>query len=144
MAGKTKPLVPHTSTVGRARSLRRSQTAAECKLWARLRGRRLAFKFRRQHPIGRFVVDYYCHGCRLVIEIDGDTHAQSVAHDAMRTEWLERHGYRVLRFTNEDVHRRLDAVLTMIVEECERAAGSLPPEEASCSLPCSKSQGRRR
>lgn len=102
-----------------AHALRRLQTPPEQKLWAYLRARQLAgLKFRRQHPIGRFVADLCCPACRLVIEIDGDSHADSSERDAVRTAWLEGQGYRVIRFTNEDVHRRLEAVLDAILAEC--------------------------
>jgi very-short-patch-repair endonuclease len=99
----------------RARELRRQQTPAERKLWARLRGKKLlGFKFRRQHPIGRFIVDFCCAQAKLVVEIDGDSHASQVEYDDSRTAHLEGHGYTVLRFTNEQVHRHLDAILDEI------------------------------
>jgi very-short-patch-repair endonuclease len=99
----------------RAKELRREQTPAEQKLWARLRGKQLlGFKFRRQHPIGRFIVDFCCTRPKLVIEIDGDSHASQVEYDGSRTAHLEGLGYTVVRFTNEQVHRRLDAILDEI------------------------------
>jgi very-short-patch-repair endonuclease len=74
-----------------------------------LRDRRLAgFKFRRQHPIGNFIVDFYCAGAnRLVIEIDGDSHADQEDYDAARTDWLEGHGFRMIRFTNRQLETEL-------------------------------------
>ena len=103
----------------RARDLRRDQTPAEKKLWARLRSSQLdGLKFRRQHPIGRFVVDFYCASRRLVIEVDGDSHAEQVEYDAARSEWLGGHGYRVVRFSNREVEHELDAVLEAILVEC--------------------------
>jgi very-short-patch-repair endonuclease len=118
--------------LARAREMRHPQTPAEGKLWARLRNAQLGgYKFRRQHPIDRFIVDFYCAACRLVIEIDGDTHAEQVEYDAARTEWLIERGYRVVRFQNDDVHRRLEAVLEAILAECERLTlipGSSPYE----------------
>ena len=104
-----------------AKALRYPQTPMESKLWVRLRDNRLdGHKFRRQHPIHRFVVDFYCAEARLVVEIDGDSHAAQgqAEHDVMRTEWLEQHGYRVIRFTNEDVAKRIDGVLMMILKDC--------------------------
>ncbi|HUU45024.1 MAG TPA: endonuclease domain-containing protein, partial [Acidobacteriota bacterium] len=69
-------------------------------LWARLRNRRLdGIKFRRQHPIGPFVVDFFCESCRLVVELDGDSHGTQVEEDSRRTLWLQRQGYRVVRFS---------------------------------------------
>ena len=104
----------------RARELRQPQTPAERKLWARLRNRQLSgLKFRRQHPIDRFIVDFYCAACRLAIEIDGDSHAGQVEYDQARTEWLEARGCRVIRFSNRDVQARLDVVLETILKECE-------------------------
>ena len=106
--------------VARARGLRRRQTPAEARLWAHLRDRRLGgFKFRRQHPIGRFVVDFYCTTTRLAVEIDGDAHVDREANDAERDHWLQSHGCRVIRFTNRHVNNQLDAVLETILNECQ-------------------------
>ena len=110
-----------------ARELRQPQTPAESKLWARLRNRQLGgFKFRRQHPIGRFIVDFYCAATRLVIEIDGDSHAEQVEYDQARTAWLSEQGYRVIRFRNQDVYRRVDEVLEAILVECQGTVPSPP------------------
>jgi very-short-patch-repair endonuclease len=87
-----------------ARRLRRSQTLAEEKLWAILRGRRLGgFKFRRQVPIDRYFADFVCRDAKLVVELDGPTHEDRFLHDEARTQVLERCGFRVLRFGNEAV-----------------------------------------
>ncbi|MBI3362975.1 MAG: DUF559 domain-containing protein [Chloroflexi bacterium] len=104
----------------RARDMRHPLTAAEAKVWARVRNRHLGFKIRRQHPIFRFIADFYCAEAKLVIEIDGDTHADpdQAEYDAARTEWLEARGYRVVRFQNDDVHRSLEAVLEAIHAAC--------------------------
>lgn len=107
----------------RARALRQRQTPPEARLWHALRNGRVAgLKFRRQHPIGRFIVDFYCDSAKLVVEVDGDSHAgdEAEARDAARTEWLVGQGYRVLRFTNEDVHKRFEAVVEAIFLECVR------------------------
>ena len=102
-----------------ARRLRRDETPAEKALWRHLRDRQLeGFKFRRQQPIGHYVVDFFCPRAKLVVEVDGDTHAESARHDADRTGWLSRRGYRVVRFTNADVHRNLQLVLEAILREC--------------------------
>src|SRR5713226_1448315 len=80
------------------------------------RHRRLQdYKFRRQHPIGRFIVDFACTRHRLVIEADGGQHDQSAA-DAQRTAWLESHGWRVIRFWNNDILANTEGVLTTILE----------------------------
>jgi very-short-patch-repair endonuclease len=106
-----------------ARRLRQLMTPAEDQLWRALRGRQLVgLKFRCQHPIGRFIVDFYCPSCKLVIEVDGDIHSQQKAYDEARTEQLESYGYRVLRFTNEEVLNDLQTVLTCIVQTAEALA----------------------
>ncbi len=111
----------------RARELRQPQTPAEAKLWACLRDRQTGgFKFRRQHPIDRFIVDFYCPACRLVIEIDGDTHAEQVEYDQARTGWLNEQGYHVIRFSNRDVVRHLEGAIEVILEECQRLSSPSP------------------
>ncbi|HEX7407891.1 MAG TPA: DUF559 domain-containing protein [Candidatus Binatia bacterium] len=106
----------------RARELRRALTPAEQQLWHHLRSRQLAgYGFRRQYPVGRFIVDFFCPAAKLVIEVDGDTHAEQTDYDAERTRWLnQQKGYTVLRFTNGDVHRNLTAVLDAIVAALTR------------------------
>ena len=104
-----------------AGQLRRGATPAEKRLWKHLRARRLSrFKFRRQQPIGRFVVDFFCPAAKLIVEIDGDSHADDADRDVSRTRWLETRGYRVIRFVNADVHHRLDLVLEAILHECHK------------------------
>jgi len=100
----------------RARALRVRLTDAERKLWYALRDRRFdGFKFRRQVPIGRFIVDYVCFEARLVIEVDGGRHAEN-ARDQHRDRWLAANGFRVLRFWNNDVLRNLEGVLTVLAD----------------------------
>jgi very-short-patch-repair endonuclease len=107
-----------------ARALRKQQTRSEDMLWQRLRGARFhGAKFRRQVPFDRFVVDFYCHAAKLVVELDGKQHEWFSDYDAGRTEVLERLGVRVVRFTNEEVAGDLDSVLARI-----RAALRLPFE----------------
>jgi|SRR6516225_6160702 very-short-patch-repair endonuclease len=101
----------------RARSLRAAQTEVERKLWQRLRSRQLnGAKFRRQHPIGSYVVDFFCLDARLVIELDGSQHGEENERqaDQRRTAYLESQGYRVLRFWNEEVMDNIDGVLEAI------------------------------
>jgi len=106
--------------LARARQLRREQTPAEALLWEHLRNRRLkGLKFRRQHPVGRFVADFYCAQHRLIVELDGAVHRMQGEYDALRTEELERDGYRVIRFTDNQVERDLEWVLERIAEACE-------------------------
>ena len=109
----------HPGIRKRARELRQPQAPAESTLWRKMRGRQLAgLKFRRQHLIGQFIVDFYCAAHRLVIEIDGDSHAEQVEYDDARTEWLKAQGYRVIRYTNAEVNHHLDGVLEAILLEC--------------------------
>ena len=99
----------------RARELRQEQTEPEAVLWEQLRDRRLnGAKFRRQHPIGRFIADLYCPAAKLILEVDGGIHAEQEEYDSARTEWLEAQGYRVLRFTNTEVMEDLSTVLKRI------------------------------
>ena len=100
-----------------ARRLRRDQTDAEQTLWARLRNRQLGgWKFRRQVPLGKFVVDFACYDEKLVVELDGGQHGENPDDDAARTAWLEARGFRVLRFWNHEVLENLEGVLTTIAE----------------------------
>ena len=99
----------------KARSLRRSSTDAERRLWTALRDRRLTkYKFRRQHPIGAYIVDFACTRHALVIELDGGQHADNAA-DARRTAWLESEGWRVVRFWNNDVLGNVSGVIEAIL-----------------------------
>jgi len=100
-----------------ARLLRREMTPAEEALWERLRDRQLCgHKFRRQHPLGGFVADFYCAASRLVIELDGAVHDSLGERDAARTAELNAHGYRVLRFRNGEVLGNMERVLAAITE----------------------------
>ncbi len=102
----------------RARQLRAAQTSAEAKLWQALRARQLArWKFRRQHPIDRYVVDFVTLDGRLIVEVDGVTHDSEAerARDAVRTEVLARCGFHVVRVSNTDVYENLEGVLEMIL-----------------------------
>src|SRR5262245_10804464 len=98
-----------------ARYLRKNVTPAEERLWSKLRRRQIEdCRFRRQVPIGSFVIDFACLERRLLIEVDGGLHVGREQYDAQRTEWLEVHGYRVLRFTNSEVMWGIDGVLQAI------------------------------
>lgn len=103
--------------LGYARQLRKTQTDAEHFIWYLLRGRRFGgFKFRRQHPVGYYIVDFYCHEANLVIELDGGGHAeeQQVEYDTVRSKELEGAGIYVLRFWNHDVLQKTETVLEVI------------------------------
>jgi very-short-patch-repair endonuclease len=113
--------------VEHARRLRREQTPAEKVLWEALRGRRLCgLKFRRQHPIGHFVVDFYCPALGLVVEVDGGVHDGLLEHgcDQERQEWLEALGLTVMRVANDSVFRDMPGVLREIASA---AAPLCPP-----------------
>ncbi len=101
----------------RARQLRASQTSAEAKLWQALRNRRLArWKFRRQHPIDRYVVDFVTLEGKLIVEVDGVTHSESseLKRDRERSEVLEACGFHIVRVSNTDIYDNLEGVLEMI------------------------------
>ena len=104
-------------------SLRRNLTDAEAKLWAELRGRKIqGYKFRRQHPIEDYVADFACLSAKLVIEIDGATHSteEELAYDRKRTELLQGLGWRVIRFTNDEVFTDVDGVVEAIWEALKK------------------------
>ena len=103
-----------------ARELRQPQTPAEATLWRHLRNRNLEYKFRRQHAIQSFIIDFYCAEVKLCIEIDGDTHLTSEQedYDTARTKHLESLGLRVIRFTNHDVRLNIHAVVQAIIDTC--------------------------
>ena len=104
--------------------LRKHLTPAERVLWNRIRNRQLAgLKFRRQHPLGPFVADFYCAEARLVVEVDGGVHTLLQERDAGRTGEFGRYGYRVIRFANDQVLMDIEAVLSAIDEECKGGKG---------------------
>jgi very-short-patch-repair endonuclease len=123
--------LPHLTN--RSRSLRSSTTDAEARLWRRLRNRQLGgFKFVRQAPVGAYYIDFLCREARLVVEVDGSQHADSIA-DRQRDQELRALGYRVVRVWNNDISGSMDGVLEMLLSELEAALtlprfwrGSLP------------------
>ena len=115
--------------VGRARALRRQQTDAERRLWSRLRRRGLGGrKFRRQMPIGPYIVDFACPSERLVIEVDGGQHGEAIERDAERDAWMQARGWRVMRFWNNQVLGETEAVLETILSTFGLPPSSLPPQ----------------
>jgi very-short-patch-repair endonuclease len=110
----------HPVILSHAREMRQPQTAAEATLWQHLRNRNLEYKFRRQHPIERFIIDFYCAELKLCIEVDGDSHLEKEQqqYDAARTEFLESIGRKVIRFTNEDVRFNIQVVAQEIMTAC--------------------------
>ena len=116
------------SIVATARKLRRSSTDVERKLWHRIRDKQIeGFRFRRQRPIGKFIVDFICLDARLIVELDGGQHAEVVAYDERRKAFLESLGYRVLRFWNSDVLENMEGVLERVREELLTTRSLTPP-----------------
>ena len=100
----------------RARDMRKLSTDVEKRLWAHLRGRRLdGWKFRRQTWIGEYIADFVCIDARLVVEADGGQHADAVAYDDRRSDWLAGEGFRMLRAWNNDVLTNTQGVLRTIL-----------------------------
>jgi imidazole glycerol-phosphate synthase subunit HisF len=128
---KTKePLMYYNArleTIQLARNLRHSTTKSEKILWRYInKGRILGYKFRRQHPIGFYVADFYCHKLRLVIEVDGPIHMlkDNQEHDVNRTAVLEQYDIEVIRFKNEDVEKRIVWVVESIRD---KVRSKIPP-----------------
>ena len=126
--------MPKRKTVEMARRLRRAMTPPEIRLWQHLRTRPGGYKFRKQHPIENFALDFYCASAKLGIEVDGEIHSQpaQIAHDAKRTTWIAAHGIRIIRFPARDVMADLDSVSRAIVTTCgtlplHRPSGGPPP-----------------
>ena len=109
-----------------ARQLRKAMTNAERRLWSALRDRQLnGFKFRRQRPIGPFIVDFACIERRPVVEADGGQHCDNEA-DRRRTGWLTDRGWIVIRFWNHDILRNLDGVREKLLEHLDRRGSDQP------------------
>jgi very-short-patch-repair endonuclease len=102
----------------RARTLRKHLTKAERRLWQAMRSKQLGVRFLRQHPIGPYIADFFAFEKRLVIEVDGDTHAESeqVAYDRARDAYFESRGLRVRRYANSEILTNLDGVLKDLTE----------------------------
>ena len=117
------------NTKGKARILRKSMTQAEKILWSKLRRRQLnGLFFRKQHPYGIYILDFFCHEANLAIEVDGEIHLDKISYDNERTKYLEATGISVIRFTNKDVEDRIDYVLNKIVNfTYHRIKATLPP-----------------
>jgi len=121
---------PHGPEIERARELRKRITGAERLLWSELRGKKIeGLRFRRQHPLGSYIADFVCLSVKLIVELDGETHLEpgQKTYDRRRTIWLNRQGYRVLRFWNEEVSGDLALVLTMIAHEVRSLSKTTVP-----------------
>ena len=111
--------MPKPSLSNRAKELRHTETEAEQIIWSWLRTKKLnGVKFRRQEPVGKYIVDFVSFEKKLIIEIDGGQHSleENSINDKTRTEWLQSQGFRVIRFWNNDVSSNLDGVITRIKE----------------------------
>ncbi|MCI0361616.1 MAG: endonuclease domain-containing protein [Planctomycetaceae bacterium] len=105
----------------RGRELRKNSTVPEKRLWNAIRGGRLCgIKFRRQHAIGPFFVDFYCHEQRLVVELDGQSHIEQGEYDLDREDYLRDQNLRIIRFTNDQALFDLDSVVRAILVACGR------------------------
>jgi very-short-patch-repair endonuclease len=115
----------------KARELRAEMTRAESILWNALRNNKIkGYKFRRQHPIGRYIADFYCHKAKLIIEVDGGVHndPEVKEYDEWRTSDIEQHFIKVIRFSNNEVINNIETVLGQIESElkCRSIAAQAP------------------
>lgn len=122
---------------GRRVELRTNPTEPEKRFWRAVRGKQMGTKFRRQHGIGHYIVDFYCPEWKLVVELDGDSHFHPEAQtaDTERDTYLQSLGLRVLRFTNHDVMQNLEGILMRVLESNPTPALPLSGEGANSS-PC--------
>ncbi|MBI2336784.1 MAG: endonuclease domain-containing protein [Deltaproteobacteria bacterium] len=103
-----------------AKKLRSQSTDTENRLWYHLRAKRFSgLKFRRQEPIGDYIVDFVCYEKRLIIECDGGQHAEQTVEDQQRDQWFQKQGYKVLRFWNREVLTNTSEILERIYQACE-------------------------
>jgi len=100
----------------RAKNLRKQSTDTKIHLWYYLRANRLGYKFKRQVPIGNYIVDFVCLEKRLIIELDGGQHSDNQKYDMDRTAWLDERGFEVLRFWNHDVLQQTESVIEIIIK----------------------------
>ncbi len=105
----------------KAKEMRNNPTRAEKALWGHLRNKKLGVKFRQQHVVNKFIVDFCCIEKALIIEVDGEIHKNQKEADAQRTKILEQEGYRIIRFTNEEVFNNLDSVISKINTEIQKS-----------------------
>ena len=128
-----------------ARQLRKQQTEAEALLWRKVRDRQLdGYKFYRQYPIPPSYADFICRTQKLIIELDGAQHSEdrNIIHDKKRTDYLEKKGYRVIRFWNDEIYKNMDGVLETILNHLSlthSANGACAPSSVALSL---KGEGR--
>jgi very-short-patch-repair endonuclease len=107
-------------------ALRTAMTDGERRIWSRLRKEQLGVTFRRQHPLGTYVLDFVCLEPKLVVEIDGSQHLEQAAYDEHRTAWLKAQGFEVVRFWANEALSETDAVVTRIIQELGYVARQAP------------------
>ena len=122
------------ATQKHAKALRGGMTDAERRLWSRLRHEQLGAKFRRQHPVGSYVLDFACLELKLAIEIDGSQHLDASSYDERRTVWLASQGFDMLRFWANEVLSETDAVVVRIIEQLRHACPHPNPPPAGEGL----------
>jgi len=128
--------------LARAKEMRKNPTEAEAKLWEVLRKKEFVYKFRRQHPIYKYIVDFVCLYKRLIIEVDGEIHQHQLDKDAERQLTLEeKKGFEVIRFSNEEVLRDIESVKTKIREKLDVISSESLIERESNSLPSGEGRG---
>jgi very-short-patch-repair endonuclease len=132
------------SSSTRARLLRKRMTPPERRLWNVLRTRPEGFKFRRQHPLGAFILDFFCHRAALAIELDGLAHelGSNPQRDNRRDSWLAKQGVHTLRFRATEVRDNLEGIVTLILEECRQRSPRDGPSTAFGGPPPLQMQGR--
>jgi very-short-patch-repair endonuclease len=112
--------------ISHARHLRKNLTDAEQKLWRHIRNRQIkGFRFRRQAPIGNYIVDFVCFEKKLIIELDGGQHSEQQEYDHHRSLWLKSKGYTVIRFWNNDVLNNIEGIMEVILKKI------IPPSQPS-------------
>ncbi len=115
-----------------ARELRKNATDCERLLWLHLRAGRLqGFKFKRQQPLGNYIVDFICFQTRLIVEADGGQHNEQTEYDTLRDNWLRSQGFNVLRFWNNDILTNTESVLAVILDACSKYVESPSPQPLS-------------
>ncbi len=111
-----------------SRKLRSELTEAETHLWQHLKARQVCDKkFRRQHPVGNYILDFACIEARLAIEVDGGQHSEMQSQDNLRTAWLETQGWKVLRFWNNEVLQNIEGVLEKVLKTLKTDKINIPP-----------------
>ena len=123
--GVKKVSPDHTSL---AKNLRRNSTDTERLLWKHLRSKQIeGLKFRRQEPIGKYIVDFVCFEKKIIVEADGGQHASELVKDSLRSDWLKNEGFKILQFWNNDILQNTEGVLETIREACLTSHPPLTP-----------------